>query len=102
MNFRNRSIALTLAATSSAIKLSSSNVFDDIGDAFDDAYDYSKGIVDDAGEWMEGAVDDTYSWTVDAADDIANFAKDNQDALIGTGATIATGGGSYLIGLAAD
>merc|ERR1712109_219977 len=80
MNFRNTTLALTLAATSSAIKLNSSNVFDDIGNAFDDAYD----------------------WTVDAADDIANFAKDNQDALIGTGAALATGGGSILIGLAAD
>merc|ERR1712117_156015 len=113
MNFRNTTLALTLAATSSAIKLNSSNVFDDIGDAFDDAYDWTKVAVNDAGEWMEGATndayawtvdaaDDAYDWTVDAADDIANFAKDNQDALIGTGAALATGGGSILIGLAAD
>merc|ERR1712156_241282 len=99
MNFRNTTLTLTLAATSSAIKLNSSNVFDDIGDAFDDAYDWTKGAVNDAGEWMEGASDDAYAWTVDAADDIANFAKDNQDALIGTGAALATGGGSILIGL---
>merc|ERR1712187_38937 len=113
MNFRNITLALTLAATSSAIKLNSSNVFDDIGDAFDDAYDWTKGAVNDAGDWMEGAAndaydwtvgaaDDAYNWTVDAADDIADFAKDNQDVLIGTGATIATGGGIYLLGLAAD
>ena len=113
MNFRNTTLTLTLAATCSAIKLTTSNVFDDIGDAFDDAYDWTKGAVNDAGDWMEGAAtdaydwtvgaaDDAYNWTVDAADDIADFAKDNQDVLIGTGATIATGGGIYLLGLAAD
>merc|ERR1712156_237210 len=96
MNFRNTTLALTLAATSSAIKLNSSNVFDDIGDAFDDAYDWSKGAVNDAGEWMEGAANDAvdwmegaandaYDWSEGAADDIADFAKDNQDFLIDTG-----------------
>merc|ERR1712242_497994 len=76
MNFRNTTLALTLAATTGAIKITSNDVLDDIGDAFGDAYD----------------------WTEGAADDIANFAKENQDVLIGTGSAIATGGGLYLLG----
>merc|ERR1719325_533402 len=99
MNFRNTTVALTLATTTCAIKITANDVLDDIGDAFD----WSKGAVNDAGDWMEGAANDAYAWPVDtaddignwtegAADDIAKFAKDNQDALIGTGATIATGG----------
>merc|ERR1719195_1389867 len=112
MNFRNTTLALTLAATTGAIKLTSTDMFDDIGDAFGDAYDWSKGAVNDAGDWMEGAANDAYAWSVDAADDVGNwtegaaddiakFAKDNQDALIGTGATIATGGGLYWLGVPA-
>merc|ERR1739844_106358 len=112
MNFRSTTLALTLAATTGAIKITSNDVLNDIGDAFGDAYDWSKGAVNDAGEWMGGAANDAYAWAVDAtddignwtegaADDIANFAKDNQDALIGTGSAIATGGGLYLLGVPA-
>merc|ERR1712242_161697 len=112
MNFRNTTLALKIAATTGAIKITSNDVLDDIGDAFGDAYDWSKGAANDAGEWMEGAANDAYAWSVDAtddignwtvvaADDIANFAKDNQDVLIGTGSAIATGGGLYLLGLTA-
>merc|ERR1712242_645108 len=79
MNFRNTTLALTLAATTGAIKITSNDVLDDIGNAFGDAYD----------------------WTEGAADDIANFAKDNQEVLIGTGSAIATGGGLYLLGVPA-
>merc|ERR1711876_83417 len=112
MNFRNTTLALTLAATTGAIKITSNDVLDDIGNAFGDAYDWSKGAVNDAGEWMGGAANDAYAWSVDAtddignwtegaADDIANFAKDNQEVLIGTGSAIATGGGLYLLGVPA-
>merc|ERR1711876_160246 len=112
MNFRNTTLALTLAATTGAIKITSNDVLDDIGNAFGDAYDWSKGAVNDAGEWMGGAANDAYAWSVDAtddignwiegaADDIANFAKDNQELLIGTGSAIATGGGLYLLGVPA-
>merc|ERR1719492_38374 len=112
MNFRNTTIALTIAATSSAVKITSTNVFDDIGNAFDDAYNWTMKAGNDAEDWMEGAAtdaydwtvgatNDAYDWTVNAADDIADFAKDNQDVLIGTGATIATGGVIGLAGLAA-
>merc|ERR1712242_34563 len=109
MNFKNTTLVLTLAAATGAIKITSNYVLDDIGDAFGDAYDWSKGAVNDAGEWTSGAANDAYAWSVDAtddignwtegaADDIANFAKDNQDVLIGTGSAIATGGGLYLLG----
>merc|ERR1711997_893109 len=112
MNFKNTTLALTLAAATGAIKITSNDVLNDIGDAFGDAYDWSKGAVNDAGEWMGGAANDAYAWSVDAtddignwtegaADDIANFAKDNQDVLIGTGSAIATGGGLYLLGVPA-
>merc|ERR1712242_160340 len=112
MNFKNTTLALTLAATTGAIKITSNDVLDDIGNAFGDAYDWSKGAVNDAGEWMGGAANDAYAWSVDAtddignwtegaADDIANFAKDNQEVLIGTGSAIATGGGLYLLGVPA-
>merc|ERR1719492_338444 len=101
MNFRNTTIALTIAATSSAVKITSTNVFDDIGNAFDDAYNWTMKAGNDAEDWMEGAANDAYDWTVNAADDIADFAKDNKDVLIGTGATIATGGVIGLAGLAA-
>merc|ERR1712156_1301426 len=112
MNFRNTTVALTLATSTCAIKITANDVLDDIGDAFGDAYDWSKGAVNDAGDWMEGAANDAYAWSVDAeddignwtegaADDIAKFAKDNQDALIGTGSTIATGGGLYWLGVPA-
>merc|ERR1711876_51771 len=108
MNFKNTTLALTLAATTGAIKITSNDVLNDIGDA----YDWSKGAVNDAGEWMGGAANDAYAWSVDAtddignwtegaADDIANFAKDNQEVLIGTGSAIATGGGLYLLGVPA-
>merc|ERR1712156_1148285 len=63
MNFRITTLALALATTSSAIKIKSTDVFDDIGDAFLDA-----------SEWTEGA-----------ANSIADFAKDNQDWLIDSG-----------------
>merc|ERR1719195_1403057 len=84
MNIKITTLALALVATSSTIKIKSTDVFDDIGDAFNDAYDWSKGAVNDAGEWMEGAADDAYDWSEGAADDIADFAKDNQDFLIDT------------------
>merc|ERR1711876_108635 len=101
MNFKNTTLALTLATTTGAIKIASNDVLNDIGDAFGDAYDWSKGAVNDAGEWMGGAANDAYAWSVDAADDIANFAKYNQEVLIGTGSAIATGGGLYLLGVPA-
>merc|ERR1719433_1141126 len=105
MNFRNTTLALTIAATSSAVKITSTNVFDDIGNAFDDAYNWTMKAGNDAEDWVEGAATGAYDWTVgatnDAYDDIADFAKDNQDVLIGTGAAIATGGVIGLAGLAA-
>ena len=78
MNFRNTTLALALAGASSAIKITSTNVFDDIGNAFDDAYDWTKGAVNDAGDWIEGAGTDAYDWTKGAVYDIGDFAKDNQ------------------------
>merc|ERR1719400_2640440 len=77
MNFRIATLALALAKTSSAIKITSTDALNDIGNAFNDAYDWTKGAVNDAGDWAEGA-----------ANDIADFAKDNQDWLIDAGESV--------------
>merc|ERR1711879_1078515 len=81
----NTTLALALATTTSAVKITSTNVFDDIGSAFDDAYDWTKGAVNDAGDWIEGAGTDAYDWTKGAVYDIGDFAKDNQEYLIDAG-----------------
>ena len=96
MNFRITTLALALAATSSAIKIKSTDVFDDIGDAFLDAAEWTGGAAYDAADWIGGAANDAYDWSKGAANDaydwsegaansIADFAKDNQDWLIDSG-----------------
>merc|ERR1719195_53025 len=85
MNFRITTLALALAATSSAIKIKSTDVFDDIGDAFLDAAEWIGGAANDAYDWSKGAANDAYDWSEGAANSIADFAKDNQDWLIDSG-----------------
>ena len=72
MTYNNKTIIFALAtASASAVKLRTMNVWDDIGDAFEDA-----------GDWIVGAANDT-------ADILATFMEDDDqayyDALVNAG-----------------
>ncbi len=47
--------------------------------AVDDAVDWTEGAVDDAADWTEGAVDDATSWTEGAIDDASNWTENAVD-----------------------
>ena len=79
MSIKNIVLALGLASTSSAVRLQSQSIFDDIGDwasgAADDASNWTKGAVHDASKWTEGATHDASNWTKGAVNDASKWTK---------------------------
>merc|ERR1711879_305545 len=59
MSLRNITFALGAISTVSAVRLTSTTIFDDAGD-------WVSGAVDDVSDWTEGAANDIGDWTVGA------------------------------------
>merc|ERR1719433_67140 len=74
MTYRIATLALALATATSAIKITSTDIFDDLYDAFSDA-----------GDALEGATNEALGWTEGAATDIAEVATVGAEE---TGATL--------------
>merc|ERR1712083_313392 len=76
MSYKHKTIIIAIAAvTSSAIKLRSKTIFDDIGHAFEDA-----------GEWIEGAAEDVGDVIVEAAEGVGDVVV---EAAEGVGEAVA-------------
>merc|ERR1712083_696618 len=71
MSYKHKTIIIAIAAvTSSAVKLRSKTIFDDIGHAFEDA-----------GEWIEGAAEDVGEAVVEAAEDVGDVVVEAAEGL---------------------
>merc|ERR1712083_1006485 len=69
MSYKHKTIIIAIAAvTSSAIKLRSKNILDDIWDG-----------LEDAGEWVEGAAEDVGDVVVEAAEGVGEAVEDVVD-----------------------
>ena len=81
MSIKNIVLALGLASTSSAVRLQSQSIFDDIGD-------WTSGAVHSAKKWTEGAadsashaVDSASKWTEGAVNDTGKFLDHEKDTI---------------------